>query len=73
MKINLTEQETELLKEAGIQFDAIHDYTDDEAITLLEQVRDVEVSFAQFTGGDQEKKYYKYGNLADKIYAIIPE
>lgn len=73
MKFDLTPKEMKLLADKGISFNADHEYTDDEAIDILRMVRDVEESYAQFTGGREEEQYFAYGNLADKIHSQIPE
>ena len=73
MKFQLTELEQQLLEDQSILFDPHQDYTLDEALELLEQVRDIEVMYAQDCENSQETLYYLYGNLADKIHAQIPE
>lgn len=73
MKFNLTAQEIKLLQDKGILFDRSREYTEDEALDLLEQVREIEVSYAQFAGGAEETLYFQYGKLADKIYSQIPQ
>lgn len=71
MKFDLTEQEIALLKKKGIAVEKV--YTEEEALTLLDQVRDIEISYAQFTDGAEKSLYFQYGDLADKIQAQIPE
>ena len=73
MKFSLTQQEEELLQNKGILFDKSKEYTEDEALDLLELVREVEILYAQFTGGAEETLYFQYGRLADKLYTQIPE
>lgn len=73
MKFSLTLQEAMLLQKKGVPFDESKEYTEDEALDLLDQVREIEVSYAQFSGGAEENLYLQYGRLADKIYAQIPE
>lgn len=73
MKIKLTEAEVRLLEDENILFNPLQDYTDDDALDLLEQVRDIEVSYAQRYDTTGEKLYFLYGNLADKIQGQIPE
>jgi len=65
--------EAELLAKKGIPFDESRDYSDDEALNLLDQVRDIEISYSQFTGGLEESLFFQYGDLADKIQSQIPE
>lgn len=55
MKLNLTVSEINALSSAGISFREGGEYSEDEALELLEQVREAEVSVAQFTSGDQKK------------------
>lgn len=73
MKFDLTQKEIKLLEDKGIQFDKTREYTDDEALELLERVRDIEISYSQFTGGIEKKRYFQYGDLADKMQSQIPE
>ena len=73
MKIALTSQESSLLQAKGIPFDKSKDYTDDEALYLLEQVREIECSYAQYESGHEATLYMQYSRLGDKIYSQIPE
>lgn len=73
MKFELTPKEIQLLKDKGIFYDETREYSDDEALNLLEQVRDIEISYAQFTDGEEKSLYFCYGDLADKIQSQIPE
>lgn len=73
MKFKLNAQEIQLLSDKGIPFNADHEYTEDEALDLLDQLREIEVSYAQFTGGTEQNLFFLYGNLADKIHSMIPE
>lgn len=73
MKFDLTNQELELLKSKNIQLDLDCDYSDDEALDLLDHVRDVEISYSQSTTNSGRQLYQKYGSLADKMQAQIPE
>lgn len=73
MKFQLTGHEQQLLKDRNIPFDPRQDYTIDEALELLDQVRDAEVMYAQDYGNAQETLYFLYGDLSDKIHAQIPE
>lgn len=52
---------------------ASQDYTDDEALDFLEQVRNIEVAYSQSYDAEGESLYFLYGDLADKIQAQIPE
>lgn len=73
MKFALTNQEIELLHSKGIQIEPDREYSDDEAIDLVELVRDVEISYSQFTTNQGKRMYQEFGNLADKMQAQIPE
>lgn len=71
MKFNLTHDEIQLLSNKGIE--AAGDYTDEEALDILDQVRDVEISYAQFSNITEKTLYFRYGDLADKMQSQIPE
>lgn len=73
MKIILSQEEIDLLKIAGITFDSSKNYSDDEALDLLELVREKEVSLSQYHKGHEEKLFIQYGNIADRIQDQIPE
>ena len=73
MRFILTEQEASLLASAAINFCADRDYTDGEALLLLDQIRDVEIAHSQFTSEEGKRLYYAYGNIADKIHREIPD
>ena len=61
MKIELTPQEVELLENEGIQFLQSGDYTEDEALELLERVREAEVAYSQ--GTDEKTGGHDYAPL----------
>lgn len=73
MKLNLTAQEIQTLAGAGIPFREDGDYTEDEALNLLERVREAEVSVSQFTSGEQKQLFDRYARIGDKLFAQIPE
>ena len=73
MKLNLTVSEINALSSAGISFREDGEYSEDEALELLEQVREAVVSLAQFTSGDQKKLFDTYAALGDNQYAQSPE
>lgn len=73
MKFDLTPSEIQLLKDKGICYDEDGEYAQDTALDLLDQVRDIEISYAQFTGAAEKSLYFQYGDLADKIQSQIPE
>ena len=71
MKFNLSHDDIQLLSNKGIE--ASGDYTDEEALDILDQVRDVEISYAQFSNITEKTLYFRYGDLADKMQSQIPE
>lgn len=71
MRFLLTEHEKALLNAAKIDF-ADREYTDDEALMLLDQIRDVEIAHSQFTSEEGKRLYFEYGNIADKLHREIP-
>ena len=73
MKLNFTVSEINALSSAGIFFREDGEYSEDEALELLEQVREAEVSVAQFTSGDRKKQFDTYAAIGDKLFAQIPE
>ncbi len=70
MKIKLNNTDIDLLHEAGIEFKPENEYSDDEALDLLDRVYDNEVFFAQ---DENSRKANAYADLADKIQEQIPE
>lgn len=73
MKLNLTAPEIQMLKNAGISVRADGEYSEEEALELLEEVREAEVSMAQFTAGEQKKLFDMYAAVGDKLFSQIPE
>lgn len=71
MKISLSQSEIDLLSRKGVTVDSTYEYTDDEALDLLDNVRDIEVSYAQGTDTVSTDLYKKYGDIADKLSAMI--
>ncbi len=73
MKLNISKKDIELMKLQGIECDSERDYTEDEALDLLEAVRDSEAYYAQ--GADKESKrlYKAFCDLGDLIHRMIPE
>ena len=72
MRFRLSETEIQILRDREMFVDPSHDYTEDEAFELLDRVRDLEVCNAQDYGED-EKLFFLYGDLADKMQSQIPE
>lgn len=73
MKISLLPQDVALLVKAGISYDENKEYSEDEALDLLDAVRDIEISYSQFVHGPESDLYVQYGVIADRIYTQIPE
>lgn len=73
MKLNLTVAETKILEKAGIAFREDGVYSEDEALDLLDQVRDAEISVAQFPSGKERILFERYAAIGDKIFEQIPE
>lgn len=73
MKLNLTVAEAKILEEAGITFREDGAYSEDEALDLLDQVRDAEISVAQFPSGKERILFERYAAIGDKISEQIPE
>ncbi|MBP3493009.1 MAG: hypothetical protein J6J83_00180 [Oscillospiraceae bacterium] len=69
----LTYEEHHLLAQKGISFDPAHNYSTDEALALLDAVRAAENSYAQFYNCDEETLFFRYGDLADRLFALIGE
>lgn len=73
MKLNLTTLEIQALDNAGISFREDGEYSEEEALELLEQVREAEVSVAQFSSGEKKKLFDMYAAIGDKLFSQIPE
>lgn len=72
MRILLTDSEQKLLEQKNIPYSSGHEITEDEALDLLERVREVEVLFSQSNDPASKKLFYAYQRLADKIHQLIP-
>lgn len=74
MRIVLNDREKELLEKAKIDYSAMSDYSEMEALDLLDEVHDVEAKYANFPKDDREaqKLFDEYATLADKIQDQIP-
>ena len=73
MKIELTPQEVALLEAEEIPFRQNGDYTEDEALELLERVREAEVAYSQGTDEATERRYRQYSELGNRLFGMIPE
>ncbi len=75
MKIILSLQEFEHLKKAEIEISPDIEYSEDEALEILEKVQDIEAMYSNYP--DNDKNAYAlsdiYAAIADKIYKMIPE
>ena len=72
MKIKLSKDEIALLTNRNIPFAATEDYDDDEALELLDKVREAQVSYAQNEDYEGRELYSRFERIADKIYKTIP-
>lgn len=73
MIIELTPQEQALLKAREIAFTPGRDYTEEEALAMLDAVRDSEVYYSQGEDAETQRLYSQYAALGDKLFALIPE
>lgn len=75
MKIVLADSEYRLLAAEDIPFDPDREYTDEEALELLELVYDAEIKYSNCPPEDKRaaETAEKYAHLADRIRALIPE
>lgn len=74
MRIILNSADISLLERAKITFNPTADYSEDEALQLLERVYDEEVFYAQDadTKPSAQMDATDYAHLADKIQVQIP-
>lgn len=72
MKIELTPQEVALLKARDIALPG-RDYAEDDALALLDAVREAEVYYSQGEDAETQRLYSQYAALGDKLFALIPE
>ena len=73
MKFDLSNAEISLLKRRNVSFSASKEYGEDEALDLLDAIREIEVSYAEREDPEGERLYTAYQNIADKVYREIPE
>lgn len=73
MKIELTPQEVALLKARDIAFEPGRDYAEDDALALLDEVREAEVYYSQGEDAETQRLYSQYAALGDTLFALIPE
>ena len=73
MKIELTAPDVALLEARNIAFAPGQDYAEDDALALLDAVRDSEVYYSQGEDAETQRLYSQYAALGDKLFALIPE
>lgn len=71
MKLDLTQRERELLAAENIPSDYQQDYTADEALELLDLVRNAEAEYAQDYGNDREALCEAFCLLGDKTFELL--
>lgn len=72
MRIKLSEAEFQLLNEHDIKVFPSEEYSEDEALEILDEVYDLEASFAQ-SDSDPDNLAMQFAHIGDKIYDQIPE
>ena len=75
MKIMISKEEKQLLEAEGIALNEDKDYTEDEALSLLDEIYDAEIMYSNFPDEDarSQKKAESFAHLADKIQQAIPD
>lgn len=75
MKFALQKDDIQLLSQADINFFPEKEYSEDEAFSLLDLIREKEIFYSQDADKNKASKKLavSYGELADKIQNIIPE
>lgn len=75
MKIKLSPHEIEKLKKFEIEISSDIEYSEDEALEILEKVYDIEAIYSNYPDNDKEAYALAdmYAAIADKIYKMIPE
>lgn len=75
MRIQLNNEQQQMLAQMGITVIPDKDYSEDEAFALLDQVYDVEVRYAQDTDTDTTARRLanEFAAIADAIQQQIPE
>ena len=71
MKLALTQRDIELLMADGINFDQLKDYSEDEALELLDLVRGKEAFYAQDENTGAQELFNQYCELGDRIFDLI--
>ena len=75
MILEFTKGEIRAMKRAGIQAESGTEYSIDQALDLMEQVRLAETSFAKKSGssGYAMEQADRFAHIADKISNMIPK
>lgn len=75
MRIQLNEAEKNLLEKVGISIDPAAEYTEDQALDILDEVYEAEIYYAQSADTDRsaKKRAAEIAAIADKIQGQIPE
>lgn len=75
MRIQLNNEQQQMLQKVGITIVPDKDYSDNEAFDLLERVYDTEVRYAQTADTDSAARRLakEYAVIADSIQRQIPE
>lgn len=75
MRLCLSNNDLEMLDRENISIAPDSDYTEDEALAILDMVYEIEVKYAQDSYGNSvsRKLASQYADIADKIFKMIPE
>ncbi len=74
MRLDFNGKEKKMLQEEGIEVNEGKEYSEDEALDILERVYAVEAMYSDLPNGDPRgAKADAFARLADKIAEMIPE
>lgn len=75
MRVQLNSEQQQMLAQVGISIVPEKDYSEDEVFEIVDQVRDIEVSYAQDadTNATAKRHANAYAAIADSIQNQIPE
>ena len=75
MKIMISSAEKMFLEMEGIAFSEEKDYTDEEALSLLDDIYDAEIKYSNFPeeNAEAQKTAESFAHLADRIQQAIPD
>jgi hypothetical protein len=71
MKLKLSKSDLSFLKEAGVHFIAENDLKLDEALSLLDEVHDIEIKYANSDKKSDLRFASIYADIADRIESQI--